>query len=529
MLRTNAILIFMLISATLCAQVKLSKDFKITNSKPYKVVDARTKEYFSDMKGFTYSVKTDRERVFLQKFSVDGMKETARKEYADFSEKNNSVGIVELQGKFYYIYESHDDSDIKTVGSREIITEDCSLGKEVVLFSSKGPVANGPSVEKIGFFGLRSGPPFTVFTSFDESKFMIQYRRKPVNKKDAQNHDLIGFYVFDNNFDKVWGREVRLPYNEEDINNLAYIVASDGTVYMMVYHNSKKNIQLLKIPAEGEIAVHEIQHGGFLFNKLLMNENPDGNINCMGYYGNGIEFNYWEGKISFNANGINIFEISKTGDVLASNEIEFPIDLINLYATDKQQKKNNKREDKGKAGIKDLKLREFTVNPDGSMFILGEQFYVIQETNGKVIRYHFYYRDLVAAKINPDGKVAWMKKLPKRQEGYKGRGGLGISYIKSRDAHYILYLDNVKNASLKTNKIPEKHIDGKGGYLTAYKIDDATGDAEKLTLYNSAKVNGVKTYQFMTSRILQANEKTLMVEVYKKDKEDIMIKMELAE
>jgi hypothetical protein len=141
--------------------------------------------------------------------------------------------------------------------------------------------------------------------------------------------------------------------------------------------------------------------------------------------------------------------------------------------------------------------------------------------------YKFYYDDLVATKLNANGEVLWMKKLPKRQFGSAGKGGMGIAYLEGNNSHYILFLDNVKNADIDINEVPAKHVDGMGGYLTAYKIDDATGNYSKHTLYNSLEVNGVKTYQFQTTRILEAMDNVLLVEVYIKEKRDMMIKMEL--
>ena len=142
--------------------------------------------------------------------------------------------------------------------------------------------------------------------------------------------------------------------------------------------------------------------------------------------------------------------------------------------------------------------------------------------------YRFYYDDLIATKLNAGGEVLWMKKLPKRQEEL-GKGGMGMAYLEGNDSHYILFLDNVKNADIDINEVPAAHSDGMGGYLTAYKIDDATGNYTKHTLYNSLEVKGVKTYQFQTTRILEALDNILLVEVYIKDKKDMMIKMELAE
>ncbi len=532
MIRSGILIGLLMMVLIASAQPKLSNDFKISVSTPFQVVDAQNKLYFSDNMSYSYSIKTNEENVIIQKFDVKSMKEVGRNEYKDTPPYNRAINVVQLGEKFYYLFESiNKKEDTKSVYVREVLTADCSLGKQSLLFTSDGDVANGAKSESIGYWGVKSGAPFSVHKSFDNSKIMINYRRKPVIKSDAVNHDLLGFFVYNASMELIWGREVKMPFTEKEINNLAYTVSTDGTVYMMAFHREQQNFQLITIPASGELTTKVIESEDFMFNNLYMKENKDGNIGFLGYYANGLDYKFWEGKLSFNTNGIRYFELSKEGKVLKSKNIEFPLELINQYVSKRQQNKNNNREEDGNAGIRDVVLRQFTVNPDGSVFILGEQYYYLTKRDAQTFRtsYSFYYQDLVATKLNADGEVQWMKKLPKRQFGTTGKGGMGISYLEGNGAHYILFLDNVKNANIDSDDVPDTHVDGKGGYLTAYKVDDATGNFSKHTLYNSLEVNKVRTYQFQTSRILEALDDVLLVEVYAKGKKDMMIKMELVQ
>jgi hypothetical protein len=522
-----------MVALFISAQPNLSKDFKISTSEPYNVVDAQNKQYFADNNGYSYSIKTNEENVIVQKFDIQSMKEVARNEYKDTPPYNKAIGIVQIDDKFYYLFDSFNKATEKrSVHVREFFTEDCSLGNERILFTSDGDVANGPASENLGYWGVQGGPPFTIYKSFENSKIMINYRRKPLSKNDDVNYDLLGFFVFNSSFELMWGREVKMPYTEKEMNNLAYTVGMDGTVYMMSLYKGTQDFKLITIPKTGDLNIKVVDRGDFMFKDLYMKENKAGNIDFLGYYANGLDFKFWEGSwgnLSFNTNGIRYFELSKQGEILGKKDIEFPLELINKYESGRQQDKNEKREEVGKAGIRDIVLRQFTVNPDGSIFILGEQYYYTQTYNAKTysMDYRFYYYDLVATKLNADGEVLWMQKLPKNQVGTNGKGGMGVAYLEGNSSHYILFLDNVKNADIDINEVPAKHADGMGGYLTAYKIDDATGNYNKHTLYNSTEVNGVNTYQFQTTRILEAMDNILLVEVYIKDKKDMMIKMEL--
>src|SRR6188768_2722578 len=83
----------------------------------------------------------------------------------------------------------------------------------------------------------------------------------------------------------------------------------------------------------------------------------------------------------------------------------------------------------------------------------------------------YFYNDILAMKINPAGEMAWVKKIPKRQVGSRGRGGLSFAMYTMNDSQYYFYLDNIKNLSLSTDKEPATHKDGAGGFLVYTKID----------------------------------------------------------
>lgn len=137
-----------------------------------------------------------------------------------------------------------------------------------------------------------------------------------------------------------------------------------------------------------------------------------------------------------------------------------------------------------------------------------------------------------------------MKKLPKSQRFVTSSTGMGFGigfttsfkrngpdlsykYMSTGKDHYLLYLDNIKNLDLPLNKYPATHASGKGGFLTAYKINDASGDVSKLSLFDLKDVKGIPVYQFTTSRIVQPNDKEIIVELYKKQKQDILLRINL--
>jgi len=484
-----SLFIMLMISVLTMAQVKLSKDFSFETGKAFKVVDASDKQYFSVSDGIVVSVKTRGEMVTLQKYDASNMKELGRKVYEDFPKYTKVQDLLQIEDRLYYVFEAYDKkAKVHSVYSREINYDELTFSKSQKLITSSRPVNAGPMVfgKAASGFSFPVGPKFEVKKSFDESKIMIKYRLKPKSKKDAVNYDELGFFVFDNEFNNLWGKEQKMPYTEAKMNNLAYGVAKDGTAFMLAYLREDKKIELFSV-SEDDFAVHPLDvEASLVFQKFDLKEDDEGNMACVGFYANGIDvkFTPFGGfSTSFNTNGIYYFKADKKGAILESHNYEFSLDFINEYKTAREKSKSAKREKKGKAGIGDLTMQDFIIEKDGSILLIGERAYVRNEMYGTKQKTVWHYSNVVFTKISPNGEIVWMKKLPKNQAGTRGQGGMGVKYIKGDGAHYILYLDNVKNAKLVVGKAPTPHKDGMGGYLTAYKIDDATGDVEKHSIF----------------------------------------------
>ncbi len=534
-MRSISTLILVILLPSLLFAQKISKDFKVSKTSPYAVVDAGSKKYFGIGNDQSLSVKTRGETVTIQKFDIDSKREVERKVYTDFPKYTKEQEILQVDDHIYFIFEAFDrKTRTFTVYAREIITDDLSMGKITELFTTdREVVASLAAFGTVGVFSF--GPPrankFQVKSSFDGSKILIRYRLKPKSRKDSENYDELGFYVFDNSLKKLWGKEQKMPYTEKEMNNLAYTVSSDGTAYMLALINKSKQLELITI-SEGDFSAKPLEvNKDLVFQKFDLQEDDEGNIACVAFYATGIEFKFafGGGALVFNTNGIYYFKFSPEGEVTEAHDYEFDIDFINQYRTDREKSKNAKREKEGKAGIPDLKMIEFRVEDDGSILLLGERAYARNEFYGPKQQFVYHFSNVVATKIDPDGSIRWMKKLPKNQAGLRGRGGMGVKYMRSKDSHYVMFLDNVKNANLSINKAPEPHKDGAGGFLTAYKLNDASGEIEKHNILDVRDLQGIKLHQFNTTRIFDVSENLYLLESYIKGKQDMMIKIELAQ
>lgn len=548
----NLILIAALAATTATFAQKLSDDFTVTVSQPYQVIDAPNKQYFTTKDGDVISIKSRGEIVSIQKFDSESMSEEGRNVYEDFPKGTNIQRIIETKAGLFYLSEAYDKSEKAfKLYSRKVNTDDYSFSKLNTMFTTSKKVTKGEmnaygrypnmmSTPKMsGMTGLvNGGTNFTIYQSYDKSKTLVQYRLKPTEKRDAVNKDILGFHVYDENMNKIWGEEVEMPHTEKEMNNLAYTVGSDGTVYMISYLNESKELELIKVTNDGNLTNHVLSVDGTIsFGRLLLVEGSDGNFMCSGYYANGYEFKYTfgGGSVAFNADGVYSFKLTADGEVSDTWKIAFPLEIVQQYLNDKQREKLEEREKEGKAGIMDLIMSEFIPQPDGSFIVVGEQKYIRNEWYGTGTTNLAHFSNVVVMKISKSGELIWITKIPKNQVLVLGdsidpfaEGQLSIRYVQGKDAHYVLFVDNPKNENLPENKVPEDHKNGLGGYITAYKVNDSDGAAERHTVADLNNIKGQKAYQLSITRICGTQSGTFLMEIYKKGKEDAMVKMELA-
>jgi hypothetical protein len=522
-------------------QNKISKDFEVSMGEPYKVTDAKVKEYFSDENGHIVSVKSAGDRVTIQLYDANDMKQLNAKTYEDFPKNNEVQGTIKAGNHLFYIFSAWNKKAKKTdVYARQIDMSTGLFDDYKLLFSSSREVDISARHELAGTGFIAIGAPicFLLNKSFNEEKLMITYRLEPEKKSDAKNYDVLGFYVFNTaTLEQQWGGEVKMPYTEKQMNNISYGVTNDGKAYMLAYLNEPNKLELFEISSNLEVKTNPLNiDSKFYFRELKLRETSDGNLMFVGLYSqdkisNVRIINPWDNRaplgLAIKANGVLSFKMNREGKILESHDFEFPVSLINQYESERNKKRNGKKEAEGKLGVDNLNLVTLSLDAEGGTTVIGEQQYSVTTGMGSNRKTYFYYTDVIALKFDKKGQLAWMKKLPKEQQGGALKGGMSVAYVKGKSSHYVLFLDNVKNANLPLSKVPATHIDGKGGFLTAYKIDDATGDVEKHVLFDTKAVKGKEVFQFFTSRIFKAKEGTFFTEVYLKGKEDGMIRMEL--
>lgn len=528
----------MLIPLFLTAQPRLSKNFKVELGTPYPVVDADIKYQFYH-NGEILMVKIEDESIQLLKFDATSLKFTGTKEYKDFPKSYIFEDIVEVADRYYFFYSYWDKPNKKErLYLREIDFSNGSFidkGKKIVSVDGKcsGVGYSGNTTNNYGFFSIAGISKFNISSSLNSDKFMVQYRKSPENKNDSKNFDKIGTYIFDMDAKQLYGNVHKMPYTEEQMDNLDYEMDWKGNAYILArvkvkdekgrYKIEGSHLELLLLPGESnkELRKTEITFEDKFVSDAWLFENVYGEIVTGGFYNNK--------KRSSSADGLFFSHVDTDGEVLSTRYFDIPLTIINQNIKRSTQSKNAKKESKGKdVGLVNYIIKQIIVNDDdGSFLVIAERDYIVSHYSSKTNRttYTYHYEDILVTKITEEGVLSWMKKLPKLQKGTNGKGGMGYKYMSAGSNHYFVYLDNVKNLDLKHTEVPNRHMDGKGGFLVAYRLDHETGEISKDALFDLREVKGLEVYQFNVGRILMLDNSEFIVEVYKKKKQDILIKV----
>lgn len=523
-------------------KITTSKEFEYKVGEPYPVVDAAVKSYTS-RDGSVISFKMNSRSVTIQKFSGSPFSQESSKVYEDFPDGTVYEDDIETEDFVYLLYSVWDKANkVEQLYVRAINLKTAEFENEGErIIAVEGKVTGG------------DGNKFKLASSFDNSKLLVRFRKKPESRNDKINKDVIGLYVFDSKLKQIWGKDVEMPYTEARMDNIDYAVGSNGDVFILTEvmkegetrkfdrdDNPNFDNQLISISESGvDVNASEINVQGKFVTQASFFEGKDDALMIAGFYGN---------KRGIQTDGIFYCSLTKDGKQADFRNFEIPLELIKQYMSQRSQEKLERKEDKGKdLGMTNMVLRDILIHDDGSIFFAAEKYYVVVTTDAKTgsTRYDYYFEEMLAAKLDKNGELVYMKKLPKRQHSSSGGSGFGfggfmgvsflrnseLSYklVESKDHYYIMFLDNVKNLELNENKIPARHEQGKGGFLTAYQVHKTSGNVKKLSILDLRDAQGYELFQFSPKRIVELGNNEFGLECYIKKKQDIMIRIKIVE
>ncbi len=531
--------ILLLIGNTNGQSVKKTDDFNVRLSKPFQVVDGVSKQYLnSDDYVVAVKLQSKSNELILQSFDTRNLGEIAKNEIKLEGKDVYVEATTEFNNRFWLLYTEYAKSEEKeNLYAVEIDPKTANIKMPGKLILSVSGKLSGDFIAG-GLYGIgsRVTNKFSLEKSTLENKILVRYRKKPEKRNDDKSIEEIGFAVFDTEFNQIWSDERPMKYTESQLEIQDYSVDSEGNVYMIltVYPDGEKGkaakgksdnyfFELLRFSGANEpVETYKfnLENDKYL-SSVLLKETDKKQMIMTGYYRKP------DSKLT---DGVYTVNITKDNVSFTPNYYPIPLDVLNLYETSRTSKKNEKKEaDDDDVGMPDLKLNSLYTDDEGNSYLFGERSYVKSSTstaqNSSRTTYVTYYCDILVTRINKDGQLAWMAKVPKNQRGAGRyiRRDMSYSILWDKNNINLLYIDNIKNLEIGTDARPKFHQSGMGGFLTSSSINIDRGTTTKKPVFDLRDVNGTEVFQFDTDRIVQINDNEIAVEVYKKGKEDVWV------
>lgn len=520
-------LIGLLLSCLLCSSLLWAQTPAFKVGTPYKVIDAQRKFYFSDPSNdLMLSIKERNNKITLQRFDLNTLKERKRSDKIILPNLTYLYDVVRIHGRIYLLQADYSDGrrNLKLF-AKQVDPLNCKLVGDMI------PVLEGYNISQI--VAQQRGE--------DGNLMLLGFRADRMGGGDQR---FAYCNVLGRDLISIAQQELIFPHKKRQADVIDYHLDKDNSPYILTKVRPEKSSRRDLI-GRGEDAVINYQLEILKFNlidasyltiPIKLDEHQiesswlyagvDGQVICTGFYSK-------RESRTIEPDGIFLFKIDPEAKLLKHLHYEFPIEILTQYKNAGQQSRIARADRKGRAEMNDLKLKKIIVQKDNSLIIIGEVDFIVTSTNtstsgASYTRTTYHYYDMLITKINADGSLAWMRKLPKRQIGSRGRGSMSFQHVQLNDQHYFLYLDHPRNEIVNIYERPSIYADTRRGVLTAYQVDDTTGKAKKAQILDNRKNKSkYRFFQFDIGRVIPSSSSSVVIEFYKKAKQDVLVNINL--
>lgn len=510
---TRILLFAILLIIPVCYSQNISGEFsKYTVSNPYPVFNG-WKYYFShdeDVHTLKFSPKT----CLHQWFDGKDASLKSAEEISGFMVKNVIYTKEETtEGNYlFYLNPNDDKKSFNTCVRKLDFSAENPILEETVIQKVNHPVPYGYAINlmaKPGEVGPGDISQYTVKGSDDKTKTLISYRIVPKARNTSKFKDTFDISVFDENWGILWSRRIEMPYVKNQMKVLENYVDSHGNAYILIKYFpntvSKEDeyfIQLMRIDDEQyTVATIVPEDGQSKYNvNLGYTDRKDGSMMVSMFY------SFGEKKRKL---GLMTMEIGNSGDFDKQKIIEIPTELIEMAIGETTIKESDTYA---------VKFASSHTDKEGNVTIIGG-FNSIDEHG-----YSWTYHSFFVLQVDKNGKLNWIKSLEMSSGDFEMNFGMNIG-SSNKDKLYTF--DENSLEIICSSYIPRKAGENYNSYITGYKIDLKNGNAEKTHFFKSDEVNGIPIYQFSFDRIKRVGDGVYVMEAYKKDKEDIMVRFEI--
>lgn len=429
---------------------------------------------------------------------------------------------VMLNKKLYFCYEAWDKKTCRFYAREVDFKTGQFNGSAKMLFEST----------KL-YSGIRA------YSNVEKDKLIV--RAITAREKEFRNYETMEFHVFDAELNPLASEETRMPYTEGKMNLIESVIIDQKNRPALMDQNNNL-IFLAKVRSEesgnGYKESDDYYHLEiFRFNletksiqttiikadqnqiisikgvRLFIDHNKV--LKCAGFYSKNpkvdlhLDKRLWgfrNPESTPSADGIFVFEIDSDNNVKKKFH-EIPLDIITQHEASGAKGYYEKNQDK--AELRLLSLKGLSLNEDNSFVLLGEQRYITTDSKGSNETY--FTDDVLATKIDSNGDIVWMSKIPKRGEVSSSFYKEEMSFLNTENKIYLFSWDNPANLKLTTSQDPATYYHESACFI-ACCIDKETGKYEKKIVFSrKEKKNGYELSPLKIQSIEPITENSVMI------------------
>ncbi len=440
-----------------------------------------------------------KEELTIVRFDTKTLKTTSERavQLPEATKNFVSEDVLDFGGTYYWLHSDWDkDAETETL-YYDIIDVASGKLKATNKKMFQTTKLTGDGYARVSAYTSKLIGKYNLNRDADRTKLLVSYRLKPETRNDKYSYDKLGFQVFDDKMNKLWGGEFTMPYTEAVMDNSDYTVDNNGNAYLLakVYDSEKRkevdketglpgyHFEVFKfMKGQKKPTIVRVSIGENFLKEVSVIENSLHEIVIACTYSKKAKGN--------GTDGVFLAAVDSDGKLAKYKKgyYEFPLAELQKFESARQRRKMERKDD---YEAPNLHVRDIVVDPTGGVFITCEEYYVVVNSyyspnGGSHTTTTYYYQDIVAAKINASGEFEWVRKIPKRQRGTSGRGTMSFKLVSDASGYYFLYLDNLKNMDITEDEEPKYHVDGMGGQVMVSKLDPS-GALSKELLFDVRK------------------------------------------
>lgn len=333
--------------------------------------------------------------------------------------------------------------------------------------------------------------PGSFYTGLSQdSTHILLVVNPPYDKYADEKYTL---QLIDKDLGTTWKKEIAPPYKDEFFALDNFVVSRNGDVYMLATISKDKSVMtrqerrtlptyyhtvLMYDPVQENLREYKIDISPKFISDVKFTVNAKGDIICCGFYSN---------KASNAVIGSFYLKIDKeTQSITSQGSKDFPRDFLTQFMSEKKASKGKE--------LYDYDLKHLVLRDDGGAVLVAEQFYEVlvqsydPTTKTYTYTYYYYYNDIIVVSINPDGNIAWAKKIPKYQVS-RNDGGYysSFAFAVSGDKMYFMFNDNPKNLKLTGENSGEnfRYMNNPKKSVAVLVTMDSNGNQDRQAMFSN--------------------------------------------